>query len=103
MRLDGTEFIRRFLLHVLPKGFKHIRHFGFLANRGRKKKLGLCRKMLIARSDEDGSHPTRALEIVEKNHCCPRCKRGQMERVRKVMPDLNDARKAIHFLMFDTW
>lgn len=103
MRLEGTEFIRRFLLHVLPKGFKHIRHFGFLANRVRKKKLSLCRERLIARSDGDGSHPTRALEIVEKNHCCPQCKRGRMERVRKVMPDLNDARKAIHFLMFDTW
>ena len=103
MRLDGTEFIRRSLLHVLPKGFKHIRHFGFLANRVRKRKLGLCRKMLITRSEGDGSHATEASEILEKNHRCPLCKCGQMERDRKVMPDLSNARKVIHFLMFDTW
>jgi hypothetical protein len=103
MRLDGTEFIRRFLLHVLPKGFKHIRHFGFLANRVRKRKLNLCRKMLITRSEGEGSHATDASEILIKNHPCPLCKCGQMERDRKVMPDLSSARKVIHFLMFDTW
>ena len=43
MTLDAVEFIRRFLLHVLPSGFVHIRHFGFLANRTRKEKLALCR------------------------------------------------------------
>ena len=36
MTLEAVEFIRRFLLHVLPSGFVHIRHFGFLANRNRK-------------------------------------------------------------------
>ena len=38
--LEVVEFIRRFLLHVLPTGLVHIRHFGFLANRKRKEKLG---------------------------------------------------------------
>src|SRR4051812_41688015 len=49
MTLDAVEFIRRFLLHVLPSGFVHIRHFGFLANRKRKEKLALCRSLLGAR------------------------------------------------------
>ena len=49
MTLEAVEFIRRFLLHVLPSGFVHIRHFGFLANRTRKKKLALCRSLLPAR------------------------------------------------------
>ena len=48
MTLEVVEFIRRFLLHVLPSGFVHIRHFGFLANRKRKAKLALCRSLLRA-------------------------------------------------------
>ena len=50
MTLEAVEFIRRFLLHVLPSGFVHIRHFGFLANRKRKQKLALCRSLLHAPS-----------------------------------------------------
>ena len=44
--LDAQEFIRRFLLHVLPDGFMRIRHFGFLANRSKKRALPQCRKLL---------------------------------------------------------
>jgi predicted Zn-ribbon and HTH transcriptional regulator len=44
--LDAQEFIRRFLLHVLPDGFMRIRHFGFLANRSKKQALAQCRKLL---------------------------------------------------------
>jgi len=46
MPLDAEEFIRRFLLHVLPDGFMRIRHFGFLANRSKKQALAQCRKLL---------------------------------------------------------
>jgi hypothetical protein len=46
MRLDANEFIRRFLLHVLPKGFRRIRHFGFLANTCRTTKLAAIGKTL---------------------------------------------------------
>jgi hypothetical protein len=46
MSLQVDEFIRRFLLHVLPNGFMRIRHFGFLANRSRKQKLDRCRVLL---------------------------------------------------------
>jgi len=46
MTLEAVEFIRRFLLHVLPSSFVHIRNFGFLANRKRKEKLALCRSLL---------------------------------------------------------
>ena len=44
--LEAQEFIRRFLLHVLPDGFMRIRHFGFLANRSKKQALAQCRKLL---------------------------------------------------------
>ncbi len=43
--LEAHEFIRRFLLHVLPDGFMRIRHFGFLANRAKKQALAQCRKL----------------------------------------------------------
>ena len=46
MTLEAQEFIRRFLLHVLPDGFMRIRHFGFLANRSKKQALPQCRRLL---------------------------------------------------------
>ena len=56
MTLDAQEFIRRFLLHVLPDGFMRIRHFGFLANRSKKQALAQCRKLL----DLDSALPLRS-------------------------------------------
>lgn len=54
MTLDAGEFMRRFLLHVLPPGFHRIRHFGFLANGHRAARLALCRRLLAtAGSDQD--------------------------------------------------
>ena len=52
MTLDVGEFIRRFLLHVLPDGFRRIRHFGFLANDHRRSKLAMIRNLL------NSLHPT---------------------------------------------
>jgi hypothetical protein len=46
MTLDGDEFIRRFLLHVLPDGFRRIRHFGFLANAHRSARIATIRALL---------------------------------------------------------
>ena len=46
MTLNGVEFLRRFLLHVLPTGFVRIRSFGWLANRGRAQNLARCRQLL---------------------------------------------------------
>ena len=46
MTLAATEFIRRFLLHVLPPGLHRIRYYGFLPNRYRKQKLARCRELL---------------------------------------------------------
>lgn len=46
MTLDADEFIRRFLLHLLPDGFHRIRHYGYLANGQRTAKLACCRRLL---------------------------------------------------------
>ncbi|MBF0299132.1 MAG: IS91 family transposase [Oligoflexia bacterium] len=84
--LDGTEFIRRFLLHVLPKRFVKIRHFGFLGNRLRKEKLPLYRKLhniaekVTAELDElkiDWKENFKALSGIDLN-ICPVCKKGIM-------------------------
>lgn len=78
LKLETTEFIRRYLLHVLPKGLMRIRHYGFLANRGRKEKL--CRiRTALQRTRDEKPVPE------ETNDCkrpvpnaCPRCKYGQL-------------------------
>ena len=55
MTVTAEEFLRRFLLHVLPTGFGRIRFFGFLANRRRKSLLPLCRHLLqiVTRDSHD--------------------------------------------------
>ena len=65
MTLTFEEFMRRFLLHVLPGGFHRIRHFGLIANNGRKEKLALARKLLnvgpvVAAPEADGDELTDA-------------------------------------------
>ena len=86
MTLSAEEFIRRFLLHVLPNGFQRIRYYGFLANRDRQEKLAQCRRLL-------GMHtaPEPALTPQEKDYLdryeeltgcslrqCPHCRQGRM-------------------------
>ena len=73
MTLEATEFIRRFLLHILPTGFVRIRQFGFLANRARGKKLALCRALLGAVRPEKSSK----IELQDFKRC-PACKFGRM-------------------------
>ena len=80
MRLDAVEFIRRFLLHVLPTAFVKIRHYGLLANRSRRRALDLCRAHL---------HPTTvdlATLLNEQqrsalNRSCPKCRCGTLHVV----------------------
>jgi hypothetical protein len=78
MTLDAVEFIRRFLLHVLPAGFVRIRQFGFLANRVRKQKLERCRVLLAPRQPDLLDSPAGADALGEDPHRCPTCKLGRM-------------------------
>ncbi len=63
MTLTATEFLRRFFLHVLPKGFVRIRHFGFLANRLRASRLALSRQLLA-------STASATQKITKSGECC---------------------------------
>ncbi len=82
MTLAAGEFIRRFLIHVLPPRFQRIRHFGFLANRFRKEKLALCRKLLNAPVTGLLPSPAQCLLLLEAlappPAGCPKCGAGVM-------------------------
>ena len=84
MTLDATEFIRRFLLHVLPKGFVRIRHYGFLANACRQNQLSRCRELLGCVGDNaDASHEDNVtgdlfVEGSDTPVLCPVCKKGHL-------------------------
>jgi Putative transposase len=65
MTVSADDFLRRFLLHVLPKGLVRIRHFGFFANRRRQTALARCRELLGA-ACPDRPETTNLL-------CCPAC------------------------------
>ena len=87
MTLEADEFIRRFLLHVLPHGFQRIRHYGFLAHRYRQARLALCRQLLGVVLTLAGIVPPQDKpdyrDVYEKLtgqslRDCPVCHRGQM-------------------------
>lgn len=92
MTLDGIEFLRRFLLHVLPQGFVRIRYFGLFANRGRVENLNRCRALIgfepgaapasnpapdtSARSESNPEEPA-----LSERDLCPSCGIGHLRWV----------------------
>ena len=84
MALAAAEFIRRFLLHVLPAGFQRIRYYGFLANRYRAQKLALCRQLLqmaqpVQSSEAKKDYRDQYEELTGVSlKTCPVCQRGRM-------------------------
>jgi hypothetical protein len=85
MTLEAGEFLRRFLLHVLPPGFQRIRHYGLFANGVRKVKLPLCRRVLEQASLRPPAVNT-ASEAAQpvpprlpRSNVCPACHVGQMQ------------------------
>jgi len=88
LSLDAVEFIRRFLLHVLPAGLVRIRQFGFLANRVRKQKLEQCRALISAMQPSVTSDPViaDAKRNDPQQHSCPLCKLGSLILVELLGP-----------------
>jgi Putative transposase/Transposase zinc-binding domain len=88
MCLSADEFIRRFLLHILPPGFQRIRHYGLLASRNKKSTLLLCRRLLHASDDLLPSAQQIAeyvAEVLTDATRCPVCHIGHMIRV-EILP-----------------
>jgi hypothetical protein len=95
MTLDSVEFVRRFLMHVLPSGFVRVRHYGLLANRHRREKLARCRELLgmavTPQADTAPSEPDPVLATVPETtvtptRVCPRCGAGRMVVVAEFPP-----------------
>lgn len=93
MRLRADEFVRRFLLHVLPSGFQRIRHYGLLANRTRDAKLAQCRQLLDlpaptpAATGEPEDYRDRYERLTGVSLWdCPLCKHGRMICIETWLP-----------------
>jgi Putative transposase/Transposase zinc-binding domain len=93
MALEAGEFIRRFLLHVLPDGFMRIRHYGFLGNRHRRVKIARCRELLglapviPITSVPPSDYRDRYQALTGKSlYDCPACGGGHMVRVELLAP-----------------
>jgi len=83
MTLEAGEFIRRFLIHVLPDGFHRIRYYGFLGNRHRAQKVALCRDLLAmvraAPADPPADYRDRFEALTGRSlRACPHCHTGIM-------------------------
>jgi hypothetical protein len=91
MELDVDEFLRRFLLHIVPDGFVRIRHFGLLANRRRAGHLAQCRALLASPTGPPPEPPesVRALMLRLTGldiDLCPVCQQGQLRQVERLAP-----------------
>lgn len=91
MKLEPDEFIRRFLNHVVPKGFMRIRFFGFLANACKKKNVETIRKLLSYQPKTAESKKAKTdtqslmkeitgIDITQ----CPKCKKGKLQRIQEL-------------------
>ena len=89
MTLAADEFIRRFLLHVLPPRFVKIRYFGFLFHRNKRRNIALIREqmgsqaVITAPAVEDAQQIMLRLLGIDI-HCCPHCGKGQMQVMHKI-------------------
>lgn len=92
MALGAQEFIRRYLLHVLPKRFMRIRHYGLLGNRAKRHKLAKARAALNAPQPQLVPPAPETIEAFWLRiarldiHQCPHCRNGQLHRIATLAP-----------------
>ena len=87
MTLTTDEFIRRFLLHVLPKGFMKIRYYGFLSNIKKKECILLIRQLIEPMAEQPDLVKETVQQIMQRVTgtditCCPQCQKGKMIKIR---------------------
>jgi len=99
MALAAEEFIRRFLIHVLPEGFQRIRYYGFLANRYREQKIALCRRLMqmpppMPTGQVTKDYRDRYEELTGASlKSCPVCHQGHMVII-EVFDGMSQPRRA---------
>ncbi len=107
MCIEAQEFIRRFLLHVLPHGFMRIRHFGFLANRVKQQNVARIRN-LIGKDDKPSERANSSpLELLKRLTgvdltSCPFCKKGTMVLLKEIPGPYQRRRKGTTAFIFDS-
>jgi hypothetical protein len=89
LTLPATEFVRRFLLHVVPEGFCRIRHYGFLGNRHKEERLARCRELLGAAAQALPEWPRDSCALLLQLTGidvtrCPHCRAGRMVVVERL-------------------
>ncbi len=89
MTISAHEFIRRFLLHVLPYNFMKIRYFGFLSHRNKKQAVALIRKLIDPNAVLPEKLEETFLEMMlrltgQDILCCPNCKKGKMTIIKEL-------------------
>lgn len=94
--VSAQEFLRRFLLHVLPKGFMKIRYFGFLANINKKQAIPLIRKLIGSKAKPPETVKETVFEMMlrltgQDIACCPNCKKGKMIIIKTLPPGYCDS------------
>jgi hypothetical protein len=104
MALEAAEFIRRFLLHVVPDRFVRIRHFGLLANRPRQAKLARCRRLLAVHPAAAPGPPESVAALMLRLtgldiERCPVCQHGRVRIVAILAPTTSPAQPVT---IFDT-
>ena len=102
MRLEAGEFMRRFLIHVLPDGFHRIRHYGLFANGHRAEKLALCRKLLaVPVSEVDNGDVAGAEASEDETPLCPCCG-GRMKIIETFERGSEPRHRATSAIRLDT-
>ena len=92
MTLTGSQFLQRFCLHILPNRFRKIRHFGFLSNAAKKKRLNQAKQALLKKQHNALTKAQRkalaAQRLFSNNpSLCPCCKQGRMVIVEILLPN----------------
>ena len=92
MNLDALEFLRRFALHVLPRGFNRIRHYGLIANRNKRALLAKACAALHAPAPPPSSQASECVAAFWQRIAqldiarCPQCQRGTLRLVATLAP-----------------
>jgi hypothetical protein len=81
MTLQADEFLRRFLLHVIPSRFVRIRYYGFLANRGRASNIALARRLIRRPVSLPKSN------VIDTSRRCPRCREDALRVITQIRPE----------------
>jgi hypothetical protein len=86
LTLSGEELIRRFLLHVLPRGFMRVRHYGFLANRCRAQRLSVIRAAIEEQRETTLASAVDVADAPFAGYPCPKCRKGWLRIIEELAP-----------------